>query len=125
MRIVLAVCVVALACSLVCGLSGCATLAGAATGALTAAVDAPAEVYRAHREAFAEYPIWFAPDVLFFTPLGIATGPILGLGKGMALDIQMVIGQVDYMDVFTTYGPTSIWRPDTLQWPSRGVSAKP
>ncbi len=102
-----------------CVLSGCAMVTGTATGALTGAVDAPAEVYRHNREAFAEHPIWFAPDALVIGPVGMATGPLLGMGKGLALDIQWILDQVDYGDVFWSYREQSIWRPHTLKWQSK------
>ena len=104
--------------AMVCVLSGCAMITGTVTGALTGAVDAPAETYRHNREGFADYPILFAADVLVMGPLGIATGPLFGMGKGLALDVQWVIGQVRYGDVFGSYDKASIWRPHTLTWPS-------
>ncbi len=104
--------------AIVCALSGCAMITGTVTGALTGAVDAPAETYRHNREAFADYAILFTPDVLIMGPLGIATGPVFGFVKGLALDIQWTIGQVSYGDVFGSYGETSIWRPHTVKWPS-------
>ncbi len=109
---------IALIVAMVCSLSGCAMIMGTATGALTGAIDAPAETYRANRDAFAEYPVLFTADALVMAPLGMATGPLFGLVKGMALDIQWVIGQVEYGDVFFSYGRESIWRPHTITWPS-------
>jgi len=82
-------------------------------------VDAPAEVYRHNREAFTEHPIWFAPDALIIGPIGIATGPLLGMAKGLALDIQWVLDQMDYSEVFASYREQSIWRPHTLKWQSK------
>ncbi len=104
-------------------LSGCAMITGTVTGAFTGAIDAPAETYRHNREAFAEHPILFAPDALIMGPVGIVIGPIFGLSKGVALDVQWTIGQVDYADVFGSYGKVSIWRPYTLSWPSRAGMA--
>jgi hypothetical protein len=66
---------------------------------------------------FADYPILFSVDALVMGPLGFVTGPLFGFGKGLALDIQWVINQVDYSEVFASYRPTSIWRPFTLAWP--------
>ena len=96
--------------------SGCATITGTVTGAFTGAVDAPAETYRHNEEMFERYPILFGPDVLIMAPVGIVTGPLCGLGKGIALDVQWVMGDVEYGDVFGSYGETSIWRPYTLDW---------
>ena len=100
-------------------LSGCATVTGTVTGAFTNAVDAPAENYRANRADFDEYPILHAPNAIVLGLVGVVTGPVFGFGKGLGLDIQWVIGQMDYSDVFGTYGPASIWRPFTFQWPSK------
>ena len=102
--------------AMVFALSGCAMIIGTATGALTGAVDAPAETYRHNREAFAEYPILFTPDVLVMGPLGIATGPLFGFAKGLALDVQWTIGDVRYGEVFSSYKEESIWRPHTVKW---------
>ncbi len=104
--------------AMACVLSGCAMVTGTATGAFTGALDAPAENYRRNREIFAEHPIMFAPNALIMGPIGLATGPLFGLGKGLALDIQWVVGQVNYGDVFGSYNETSIWRPHTLEWSS-------
>lgn len=104
-------------------LSGCATVSGTVTGAFTNAVDAPAENYRANREQFDDVPILHAPNALVLGPVGFATGPVFGFAKGLALDIQWVIGQVDYSDVFGSYGPASIWRPFTFRWPVRHTVA--
>ena len=103
---------------MVCMLSGCATITGTVTGAVTGAVDLPAETYRHNRGAFEEHPILFAPDVLIVAPLGIVSGPLFGMAKGISLDVQWVINQVEYDDVFGTYDKPSIWRPHTIQWPS-------
>ncbi len=96
--------------------SGCAGITGAVTGAFTGAVDAPAETYRHNTEAFEKYPILFAPDVLLMGPAGIITGPLFGLSKGVALDVQCMMGDMKYGEVFGSYGETSIWRPYTLNW---------
>jgi hypothetical protein len=100
-----------------CLTSGCATITGTVSGPLTGMIDAPAETYRANRYVFADYPILFSVDALVMGPFGIVTGPLFGFCKGLALDIQWVINQVDYSEVFGSYRPTSIWRPFTLVWP--------
>jgi len=112
-------------CVVTCVASGCATVTGTLTGAFTGAVDLPAETYRHNRETFHEYPIVFGLDALILGPVGVVTGPVMGLAKGVALDVQWCAGQVNYGDVFGGYGPTSIWRPHTLQWPSKAPPAKP
>ena len=99
------------------GLSGCAMITGTATGAFTGAVDAPAQTYRANCQAFVAHPILYGLDAAIIGPIGLVFGPLFGLGKGLSLDIQWCIGQVEYADVFGTYGPPSIWRPYTLRWP--------
>ena len=108
--------------ALVVGLSvftGCAMITGTATGALTGAVDAPAETYRHNVGTFEEYPMLHGGNVLIMGPIGIGTGPVLGLTKGLALDVQCcIVGDVRYGDVFGTYGQRSIWRPYTSQWPA-------
>lgn len=97
--------------------SGCAMITGTATGAFTGGVDAPAETYRAKRAEFDEFPMLHGLNALFMGPVGVVTGPVLGLVKGLSLDIQWTIGQVDYAEVFGSYGQASIWRPWTFQWP--------
>lgn len=109
----------------VCLTSGCATITGTVTGPLTGMIDAPAETYRANRDVFADYPIFFGIDALVMGPIGIVTGPIFGFGKGLSLDIQWVISQVNYSEVFGSYSATSIWRPFTLDWPTKVPSAAP
>ncbi|MCO5170903.1 MAG: hypothetical protein M9894_31630 [Planctomycetes bacterium] len=95
---------------------GCATLPGMLTGAFTGAVDAPMEVYRHHRVLFDRHPIYWPFNVLFFVPLGIAAGPLVGMAKGIALDIQWLLGQRSYPQVFGSYSEESIWRPYTITW---------
>jgi hypothetical protein len=95
---------------------GCATLPGLLTGAFTGAVDAPAQVYRYHRAHFDRNPIYWPFNLALFVPLGIATGPLVGMAKGIALDVQWLIGQVGYQRVFATYREPSIWRPFTIHW---------
>ena len=96
--------------------SGCATLTGLTTGAFTGAVDAPAQVYRYNRGEFDRNPIFFAFDVLFFVPLGMAAGPLAGAGKGLAIDIEWLINKISYGPVFGSYNEPSIWRPYTIHW---------
>lgn len=98
-------------------LSGCATITGTVTGAITGAVDAPAETYRHNADAFHEHPMLYGLDVLVIAPVGIVTGPVFGFVKGVSLDTQWVADHVEYGDAFGSYGPTSIWRPHTVQWP--------
>lgn len=96
---------------------GCAALTGMVTGAFTGAVDAPAQVYRCHRPYFDHHPIYWPFNVVFFVPVGIAAGPIVGFGKGLALDIQWAfLDQVSYGRVFGTYRESSVWRPYTIHW---------
>jgi hypothetical protein len=96
--------------------SGCATVTGLVSGAFTGAVDAPAQVYRLHREAFAEEPIYWPINICVCVPLGILFGPLMGFAKGMALDCECLIGQQTYGPVFGTYAEPSIWRPYTIHW---------
>lgn len=105
-----------LALALTVGSPGCATLPGMLTGGFTGAVDAPAQVYRYHRAHFDRNPIWWPFNLVLFVPLGIATGPLVGMAKGVALDVQWLIGQIGYGRVFTTYREPSIWRPFTIHW---------
>jgi hypothetical protein len=100
-------------------LSGCATITGTATGALTGIVDAPAETYRHNQEAFKENPMLYGLDALVIAPIGFVTGPLFGFIKGVSVDLQWVVGHVRYGDVFGSYGNASIWRPHTVQWMTR------
>lgn len=95
---------------------GCATLPGMLTGAFTGAVDAPMQVYRGRRTFFDRNPIYWPFNALFFGTLGVMAGPIVGMVKGLAIDIQWLLEQVNYSSVFTTYGDDSIWRPYTIHW---------
>jgi hypothetical protein len=97
---------------------GCATITGTVTGAFTGAVDAPAQVYRHNRETFEDMPMLYGVDFLVVGAFGMATGPIMGFLKGLSIDVQWLVGHVDYGDAFGTYGPTSIWRPFTGDWPT-------
>lgn len=96
--------------------SGCATVVGTVSGAPAGAIDAPAETYRHNREAFDEFPVLHGLNVLVVAPIGAVSGPVLGLCKGLSLDVQCALGHQNYSNVFGTYGNASIWRPYTLQW---------
>lgn len=95
---------------------GCATMTGLVTGAFTGAVDAPAQVYRHNRGEMTRHPEYWIYDVLILGPIGFAAGPLAGLAKGFGLDMQWLLGQVEYKDVFGGYGRESIWRPYTIHW---------
>lgn len=95
---------------------GCAAIPGLLTGGFTGAVDAPMQVYRAHRTFMDRNPIYWTFNVILMGPLGMAAGPIVGFGKGLALDIQWLLGQIGYDRVFGTYREESIWRPYTIHW---------
>ncbi len=97
-------------------LTGCATVTGTASGAPMGAIDAPAETYRHNREAFDQYPILHGLNVVVMVPVGVVTGPVLGFGKGIALDVQCALGHQTYDNVFATYDEPSIWRPYTIRW---------
>lgn len=97
------------------GFSGCAALTGAVTGAFTGAVDAPAEVYRYHREEFAEHPEYWITTIVT-VPVGIVLGPLAGFGKGLSLDCAWAAGHGRYGEAFKTYGNPSVWRPYTFHW---------
>jgi hypothetical protein len=99
------------------GHTGCAGLTGFATGAFTGAVDAPAQVYRNHRGEFHRNPIYWPFNLLFFIPIGFVVGPLAGMGKGLALDVDVVVlGRTSYAEAFGTYEDPSIWRPFTMAW---------
>ena len=98
--------------------SGCATLAGSLTGALTGMVDAPAQVYRQNRESFTKHPTFWPANILIVGPLGFVGGEVVGFWKGMTLDIEFLLGNIGLNDVFGSYDEASIWRPYTLSWPS-------
>lgn len=107
----------ALALTAVLGASpGCATLPGLLTGGFTGAVDAPMQVYRAHRTFMDRNPIYWPFNVILIGPLGVVTGPIVGMAKGIAIDIQWLLDQIGYPRVFGTYREESIWRPFTIHW---------
>jgi hypothetical protein len=86
------------------------------TGAFTGAVDAPLQVWRTRKTFYARNPIYWPFTVALFVPLGIAVGPLAGLGKGLAIDIEWLLDQIGYPRVFTTYKDASIWRPYTIHW---------
>ena len=96
---------------------GCATLTGMVTGAFTGAVDAPAQVYRYHQSTFEYHPEYWIFNALLFFPLGLAAGPLAGMAKGAAIDIQvLILGDLTYEKAFSTYRSPSIWRPYTIHW---------
>jgi hypothetical protein len=98
--------------------SGCATVTGLVTGAFTGAVDLPAETYRQNKVAFEQNPMLYGVDVIVLAPCGIVGGPVVGLVKGVSLDIEWVCSKVRYGQVFGTYHEASIWRPWTMKWHS-------
>lgn len=99
------------------GAQGCATLTGLFTGAFTGAVDAPAQIYRYNRSTFDYHPEYWIFNILFFVPVGLIAGPIAGMAKGAALDIQWAfLDQASYRKAFATYRRSSIWRPYTIHW---------
>jgi hypothetical protein len=97
---------------------GCATMTGLLTGAFTGAVDAPAQIYRLNKSTFDYHPEYWIFNILFFFPVGLATGPIAGMAKGAAIDIQWAFldRPVSYNKAFSTYKRPSIWRPFTIHW---------
>lgn len=105
----------ALAASLLIAASpGCATIPGLLTGGFTGAVDAPMQVYRANRTFLDRNPIYWTFNVILIGPLGLAAGPIVGMAKGIALDVEWLLDEIGYRRVFTTYREPSIWRPYTI-----------
>lgn len=103
--------------------TGCATIMGTATGALTGAVDMPAEAYRHNKMDFENQPMLYGLDVLFLSPVGIVLGPLTGFVKGVSLDVGWIAGKVSYGDVFLSYREASIWRPHTYYWPTKTEQA--
>lgn len=95
---------------------GCATVTGLVTGPFTGAADLPLEVYRHKKREFDRTPLYWAPNVLVFAPLGLAAGPVLGLAKGIALDVQWLLGKMNYGQAFGTFRRPSIWRPFMPFW---------
>ena len=99
---------------------GCAiaTLTGFATGALTGMVDAPAQVYRYNRGEFDRHPEWWSVNILGGVPVGFMAGPLVGLVKGIAIDVQwwLLDYPISYERVFGAYRDESIWRPFTIHW---------
>ncbi|MBL4844467.1 MAG: hypothetical protein JKY65_02980 [Planctomycetes bacterium] len=99
------------------GAPGCATLTGFVTGAFTGAVDAPAQIYRINKGTFDYHPEYWIFNILFFVPVGLVVGPLAGMVKGAALDIQWAfLDQASYGKAFGTYSKSSIWRPYTIHW---------
>ena len=96
--------------------SACATVTGACTGAFTGLVDAPAEVYRHNRQSFDEHPMQWPMNILVVTPLGFAFGEVVAFFRGIALDVECLIGNEDVGDVFGSYGRNSVWRPYSFGW---------
>ena len=95
----------------------CATVTGLVTGAFTGSVDAPAEVYRAHRATMDRHPEYWIYNLLLFFPLGIAAGPLAGMAKGVSIDLQVLLGDLNYAQAFGAYyEPESVWRPYTIHW---------
>ena len=97
-------------------LTGCATITGTGTGALTGMVDLPAQAYRLNKASFDEHPMLFGVTTVVLVPVGAVIGPVSGFFKGVSLDVQWVTGKVGYGSVFASYGNTSIWRPHTYYW---------
>ncbi len=97
-------------------LSGCATVTGTLAGAPMGMIDAPAETYRHNRDAFDDYPILHGLNVIVMAPVGTVTGPVFGFTKGIALDVQCILGYQTYDNVFNSYDEPSVWRPYTLRW---------
>jgi len=96
--------------------TGCATVTGTVTGAFTGAVDLPSQTRIQNEKAFNNYPMLYGFNALIMGPIGIVTGPLTGLMKGMALDVQWMSGQVRYGNVFGSCDRESIWRPHTFVW---------
>jgi hypothetical protein len=95
---------------------GCAAMTGLVTGAFTGAVDAPAQVYRLNRGEMDHHPEYWVYNVMLAGPIGFATGAIVGFAKGIALDVNWLLGRVRYHRVFTTYKARSVWRPFTIHY---------
>lgn len=110
----------ALAGALAFGASGCATITGTVTGAFTGLIDGPAEVARHNEEAFRDHPDFWILDVLVVAPLACAVGPLAGLIKGIAIDVQWIRDEMDYGTAFGTYQAPSVWRPWTLHYEHGG-----
>jgi hypothetical protein len=101
--------------------TGCAAITGLVSGAVTGAVDLPAEAYRQNQRAFDQNPMLFGLDVLVVAPCGIAGGPVVGFCKGISLDVEWVCGWMRYGQAFGTYKEASVWRPWTIAWPYEPV----
>ncbi len=94
----------------------CATLTGIATGAITGVVDGPAQVARKYSDAYDKHPEYWTVNILILGPLSLAFGPVFGMIKGIAVDVQWLRDETTYGDAYLTYGPASIWRPYTIHW---------
>lgn len=105
--------------------TGCATILGTGTGALTGMVDMPAEAYRHNKADFENQPMLYGLDALFLGPLGAAFGPVTGFVKGVSLDIGGITGKVSYGDMFFSYREASVWRPHTYYWPTKKKAPEP
>jgi hypothetical protein len=97
------------------GSTGCAALTGAVTGVFTGPVDAPAEVYRYHRDEFEEHPEYWMTTIVT-VPVGLVLGPLAGFGKGLSLDCAWIAGKGRYGEAYRTYDNASVWRPYTFHW---------
>ena len=99
---------------------GCAiaTVTGFVTGALTGMVDAPAQIYRHNRGEFDRHPEWWSVNLVGGVPVGFLAGPLVGLVKGIAIDVQwwLLDYPISYARVFGEYREESIWRPFTIHW---------
>ena len=105
-------------------LTGCATIMGTGTGALTGMVDLPAQAYRLNKPAFENHPMLFGVTTVVLAPVGIVLGPVSGFFKGVSLDVQWVTGKVRCGDVFFSYNNASIWRPHTYYWLNKKQKAE-
>lgn len=98
---------------------GCATIVGTVTGAFTNAVDMPRLMLDPDRHGTEPSPDAVPLIALVFVPIGIVTGPVLGLAKGLYVDVWGGLrDNFDYGDAWG-YGPESVWRPSTFQQAKR------
>lgn len=105
-------------------LTGCATIMGTGTGALTGMVDLPAQTYRVNKPAFENHPMLYGVSTVVLVPVGAGLGPVSGFFKGVSEDVQWITGKINYGDVFASYNSASIWRPHTYWWPSARQKAE-
>ena len=94
-------------------LSGCATITGTLTGAVTGFVDLPREIVRENDLRTDDGDTWLLAMVA--APVGCVGGPVFGFIKGIALDVSTLSGTVDGGEAFGG-GRASIWRPYTFGW---------